>query len=123
MARNGTDFGIRVGGARRPLAHRARSNTPNGLYFAGFGPDDANPDIGDSAIVETIGLGGLAMAAAPAVAGFVGAGGLPEAIAITEEMAEITIGEHPTSASPTWTIAARRSASTSVAWSRPASRP
>ncbi|HEX6081794.1 MAG TPA: DUF1116 domain-containing protein [Methylomirabilota bacterium] len=94
MARNGTDFGIRVAG----LGDRwltAPVNTPTGLYFAGYGPQDANPDIGDSAIVETIGLGGFAMAAAPAVAGFVGAGGLQEAIAITEEMAEITIGEHP----------------------------
>ncbi len=94
MARNGTDFGIRVAG----LGDRwltAPVNTPRGLYFAGYGPQDANPDIGDSAIVETIGLGGLAMAASPAVAGFVGAGGLHEAIAITEEMAEITVGEHP----------------------------
>ena len=94
MARNGTDFGIRVAG----LGDRwltAPVNTPSGLYFAGFGPADANPDIGDSAIVETIGLGGFAMAAAPAVAGFVGAGGLREAIAVTEEMAEIAVGEHP----------------------------
>jgi len=94
MARNGTDFGIRVAG----LGDRwltAPVNTPSGLYFAGFGPADANPDIGDSAIVETIGLGGFAMAAAPAVAGFVGAGGLREAVAVTEEMAEIAIGEHP----------------------------
>ena len=94
MARNGTDFGIRVAG----LGDRwltAPVNTPSGLYFAGFGPADANPDIGDSAIVETIGLGGFAMAASPAVAGFVGAGGLREAIAVTEEMAEIAIGEHP----------------------------
>src|SRR6202040_3343803 len=94
MARNGTDFGIRVAG----LGDRwltAPVNIPSGLYFAGFGPADANPDIGDSAIVETIGLGGFAMAAAPAVAGFVGAGGLREAIAVTEEMAEIAFGEHP----------------------------
>jgi hypothetical protein len=94
MARNGTDFGIRVAG----LGDRwltAPVNTPSGLYFAGFGPADANPDIGDSAIVETIGLGGFAMAAAPAVAGFVGAGGLREAFAVTEEMAEIAVGEHP----------------------------
>jgi hypothetical protein len=94
MARNGTDFGIRVAG----LGDRwltAPVNVPHGLYFPGFGPDDANPDIGDSAIVETIGLGGFAMAASPAVAGFVGAGGLREAIAVTEEMAEITQGEHP----------------------------
>jgi hypothetical protein len=93
MARNGTDFGIRVAG----LGDRwftAPVNTPRGLYFPGFGPDDANPDIGDSAIVETVGLGGFAMAASPAVAGFLGHGGLPEAIAATEEMAEICLAEH-----------------------------
>jgi hypothetical protein len=68
---------------------------PVGLYFPGFGPDDANPDMGDSAIVETVGLGGVAMAASPAVARFVGAGGMAEALAITEAMREITVGEHP----------------------------
>ncbi len=94
MARNGTDFGIRVAG----LGDRwftAPVNVPEGLYFPAFGPDDANPDIGDSAIVETVGLGAFAMAASPAVAGFVGRGGLAEAIAVTEEMAEICLGEHP----------------------------
>ena len=94
MARNGTDFGIRVAG----LGDRwftAPVNTPQGLYFPGFGPEDANPDIGDSAIIETIGLGGFAMAASPAVAAFVGAGGFRQAVAVTEEMAEICVGEHP----------------------------
>jgi Protein of unknown function (DUF1116) len=94
MARNGTEFGIRVAG----LGNRwlvAPVETPVGLYFPGFGPDDANPDMGDSAIVETIGLGGMAMAASPAVARFVGAGGVAEALAVTEAMREITGGEHP----------------------------
>ncbi len=94
MARNGTDFGIRVAG----LGDRwftAPVNVPRGLYFPGFGPDDANPDIGDSAIVETVGLGGFAMAASPAVVRFVGAGGLADAIRVTEEMAEISLAEHP----------------------------
>jgi hypothetical protein len=94
MARNGTDFGIRVAG----LGDRwftAPVNTPRGLYFPGYGADDANPDIGDSAIVETIGLGGGAMAASPAVARFVGAGGLAEALAATAEIREITIADHP----------------------------
>lgn len=94
MARNGTEFGIRVAGCgsrwlTAPVA------TPEGLFFPGFGPPDANPDIGDSAIVETIGLGGMAMAASPAVARFVGAGGLGQALRITDEMREITLGEHP----------------------------
>jgi hypothetical protein len=94
MARNGTEFGIRVSG----LGARwftAPVNMPEGLYFPGFGAADANPDMGDSAIVETIGLGGLAMAAAPAVARFVGAGGMAEALTITERMREIAVGEHP----------------------------
>ena len=94
MARNGTDFGIRVSG----LGERwftAPVNMPAGLYFPGFGPADANPDMGDSAIVETIGLGGGAMAASPAVARFVGAGGMAEALAATAEMREIVVGEHP----------------------------
>ena len=94
MARNGTDFGIRVAGLGDHW-FTAPVNVPEGLYFPGFGPEDANPDIGDSAIVETVGLGGFAMAASPAVAGFVGKGGLGEAIAVTEEMAEICLGEHP----------------------------
>jgi hypothetical protein len=94
MARNGTDFGIRVAG----LGDRwftAPVDVPKGLYFPGFGPEDANPDMGDSAIVETIGLGGFAMAASPAVVSFVGAGGMQEAIRATEEMAEICLAEHP----------------------------
>jgi len=94
MARNGTDFGIRVAG----LGDRwftAPVETPSGLFFPGFGPDDANPDMGDSAIVETIGLGAFAMAASPAVIHFVGAGGMQDAIRATEEMSEICLGEHP----------------------------
>jgi Protein of unknown function (DUF1116) len=94
MARNGTDFGIRVAG----LGARwftAPVNTPQGLYFPGFSAADANPDMGDSAIVETVGLGAFAMAASPAVVRFVGAGGLRDAIRVTEEMGEITLGEHP----------------------------
>jgi hypothetical protein len=94
MARNGTDFGIRVAG----LPDRwftAPVEMPQGLYFPGFGPEDANPDMGDSAIVETIGLGAFAMAASPAVVRFVGAGGFQDALRISAEMAEICLGEHP----------------------------
>jgi hypothetical protein len=94
MARNGTEFGIRVAGAGERW-FTAPVNTPQGLFFPGFGPADANPDIGDSAIVETVGLGGMAMAASPAVARFVGAGGLEAAIRITDEMREIAVDEHP----------------------------
>jgi hypothetical protein len=94
MARNGTDFGIRLGGTGARW-FSAPVNTPAGLYFPGFTADDANPDVGDSAIVETIGLGGGAMAASPAAARFVGAGGMAEAAAVTEEIREICLGDHP----------------------------
>ena len=91
MTRNGTDFGIRVGG----LGDRwftGPAQTPQGLYFPGFSAGDANPDIGDSAITETAGLGGFAMGGAPAVVQFVG--GTPaDALEYTRLMYEITLGE------------------------------
>ncbi|HSG40882.1 MAG TPA: DUF1116 domain-containing protein, partial [Thermoanaerobaculia bacterium] len=92
MARNGTDFGIRVSG----LGDRwftAPAQVPDGLYFTGFSSDDANPDIGDSTITETAGIGAFAMAAAPAIVTFIG--GTPQdALAATLEMYEITAAEH-----------------------------
>ncbi len=100
MCRNGTDFGIRVSGTGDQW-FTAPVEMPEGLYFPGYTEADANPDMGDSAIVETIGLGGFAMAAAPAVAGFVGAGAPSSAGNFTRTMGEITIGQNPE-----WTIPA-----------------
>jgi hypothetical protein len=100
MSRNGTDFGIRVSGTGDRW-FTAPVEMPVGLYFPGFSERDANPDMGDSAIVETIGLGGFAMAAAPAVIGYVGAGRASDAAAFTRSMAEITVGPNPA-----WTIPA-----------------
>jgi hypothetical protein len=100
MARNGTDFGIQVSGTGDAW-FTAPVEMPQGLYFPGFTEADANPDMGDSTIVETVGLGGFAMGAAPAVAGFVGAGTASEAADFTRAMAEITVGENPE-----WTIPA-----------------
>jgi len=100
MSRNGTDFGIRVSGLGDEW-FTAPVEMPDGLYFPGFSAADANPDMGDSTIVETIGLGGFAMAAAPAVAGFVGAGAPSNAAQITHTMREITLAENPE-----WTIPA-----------------
>jgi Protein of unknown function (DUF1116) len=94
MARNGTDFGIRVS-ALGERWFTAPAPSAVGLYFPGFSAADAHPDMGDSAIVETVGLGGSAMAASPAAARFVGAGGIAEAVAIGEEAREICAGEHP----------------------------
>ncbi|HZO01869.1 MAG TPA: DUF1116 domain-containing protein [Burkholderiales bacterium] len=94
MARNGTDFGIRVAGCGEEW-FTAPVEMPQGLYFPGFSAADANPDIGDSAILEAVGLGGFSMAAAPAVAGFVGAGGFADAVATTRAMNEIAAARHP----------------------------
>ncbi len=92
MARNGTEFGIRVSGAGNRW-FTAPAPKVNGLYFPGYGADDANPDMGDSAITETAGPGARAMAAAPAIVQFVG--GTPQlATDTTELMYEITLGEH-----------------------------
>ena len=99
MSRNGTDFGIRVSGTGDQW-FTAPVEMPEGLYFPGFSAEDANPDMGDSTIVETVGLGGFAMAAAPAVAGFVGAGAASEAALFTQRMSEITICENPEWAIP-----------------------
>jgi len=94
MCRNGTDFGIRVAGlGERWFA--APVEMPQGLYFPGFSAADANPDIGDSAILEAIGLGAFAMAAAPAVAGFVGAGGFQDALSYSRAMGEISAARNP----------------------------
>jgi hypothetical protein len=92
MARNGTDFGIRVSGLGDQWL-TAPAAVPDGLYFPGFSVADANPDIGDSTITETAGIGAFAMAAAPAIVTFIG--GAPEdAINATLEMYEITAAEH-----------------------------
>jgi len=91
MARNGTDFGIRVAG----LGSRwftAPAPRVKGLYFAGYSEADANPDLGDSTICETYGIGGFAMAAAPAIVQFVG-GEPADAERLTLAMYEITAGE------------------------------
>lgn len=92
MARNGTDFGLKVAG----LPDRwftSPAGEVQGLYFPQFSAQDANPDIGDSTITETAGFGGMAMAAAPAITQFVG--GTPDlALSATLEMYEITYDEH-----------------------------
>jgi hypothetical protein len=92
MARNGTDFGIRVSGlGERWLS--APAGVPDGLYFPGFTSADANADIGDSTITETAGIGAFAMAAAPAIVTFI-SGTPQDALNATLEMYEITVAEH-----------------------------
>ncbi len=93
MARNGTEFGIRLAGTGARW-FTAPAPKVEGLYFPGYGPDDAAPDIGDSAITETGGYGGFAMAAAPAIVQFVG-GSSEKALETTRRMARITMAESP----------------------------
>ena len=92
MARNGTDFGIRL--ASMPERwFVSPAGKVQGLYFPQYSEQDANLDIGDSSITETAGYGGMAMAAAPAITQFVG--GTPQlALRTTLEMYEITCAEH-----------------------------
>lgn len=98
MARNGTDFGIQLAGLPGEW-FVGPAQMVRGLYFPGYTEKDANPDIGDSAITETAGIGGFAMAAAPAIVQFVG--GSPEdALDTTRRMGRITVGRNPTWAIP-----------------------
>ncbi|NYJ05604.1 DUF1116 domain-containing protein [Petropleomorpha daqingensis] len=98
MARNGTEFGIQTAGTGDRW-FTGPAQTPVGLFLGDYGPDDANPDIGDSAITETYGVGGFSMAAAPAIVRFVG-GTVPDALATTERMYQVTLAENPAMAIP-----------------------
>jgi hypothetical protein len=98
MARNGTEFGIQTAGTGARW-FTGPAGMIEGLYLGSYGPEDANPDIGDSAITETVGLGGFAMAGAPAIVRFVG-GTVRDALATTRRMYEITLGENPAYALP-----------------------
>lgn len=92
MARNGTDFGLRVSG----LGDRwftGPVGQPAGLYFPGYTAADASGDIGDSTITETAGIGAFAMAGAPAIVSFI-SGSPQDALNATLEMYEITVAEH-----------------------------
>lgn len=92
MARNGTDFGIRMS-CTGDQWFTAPAPMVDGLYLPGYSADDAAPDIGDSTITETVGIGGFAMAAAPAIVKFVG--GTPkDALNVTTRMYEITETEN-----------------------------
>ncbi len=98
MARNGVEFGLRLSGTGDRW-FTAPSPPVDGLYFPGYGPADANPDLGDSAITETAGIGGFAMAGAPAIVRFVG--GTPaDAVGYTREMYGITLTRNPEYALP-----------------------
>lgn len=92
MARNGVEIGIRVSGLGERW-YTAPAAEVEGLYFSGFTAADANRDIGDSAIMETGGVGGFAIAAAPAIVRFLGAGTYRDALNYTNDMYEIAFSE------------------------------
>jgi hypothetical protein len=88
MARNGTDMALQVAGLPGRWFTAPAAPVQDALLREGFAEDDAAPDIGDSAVIECIGLGGMAIAAAPAVATFFG-GTTADATARTRLMGEI----------------------------------
>lgn len=94
MSRNGTNFGIKISALGEEW-FEAPVNNPKGLYFPGYSEEDANPDIGDSAIVETFGIGGFSMGSSPAVVRFVGASSVAEAMNYSRDMQEICVGLSP----------------------------
>ncbi|MGI0015513.1 MAG: DUF1116 domain-containing protein, partial [Nitrososphaera sp.] len=88
MARNGTEFGIKVSGLGDQW-FTGPAGMVRGLYFPGYSNQDANPDMGDSAITETTGVGAFALANSPAILSLVG-GTAQDAFNYTKQMREIT---------------------------------
>ncbi|HHV39339.1 MAG TPA: DUF1116 domain-containing protein [Tepidimicrobium sp.] len=100
MARNGVEFGIKVSGLGKDKWFTGPANMIEGLMFPGYKEEDANPDIGDSAITETYGIGGFMMGGAPAIVQFVG-GTVKDAIEYSEKMYRITTAENNNFSIPT----------------------
>ena len=100
MCRNGTTYGVRVAGSEQLFVADAPP-VADAMYYPDYGPETSAPDIGDSAILELVGLGGAAAAGSPAVAGFLG-GSMSDAVAVTEEMSTICAGESSRFRLPTW---------------------
>lgn len=99
MARNGVNFGIRVSGLDEKEWFTAPANFIEGLFFPGYSEKDATRDLGDSAITETMGIGGFAMGGSPAIVQFVG-GQVQDAIEYSKQMYEITLRENNTFSLP-----------------------
>jgi hypothetical protein len=100
MCRNGTTYGIRLAGSTE-LFVSASPPVEEAMYYPDYGPETSAPDIGDSAILELVGLGGAAAAGSPAVAGFL-PGGMADAVTMTERMASICVAESTRFKLPTW---------------------
>ena len=94
MARNGTDFGIKVSGLGNKW-FTGPAGTIDAVYFPGYGKEDGNPDMGDSAITETAGVGGFALANSPAILSLIG-GTAEDALRYTKQMRQITMSLNDT---------------------------
>jgi hypothetical protein len=90
ITRNGTDMALQIAGLPGRWFGAPAAPVQDALLREGHTEADAALDIGDSAVIECIGLGGMAVAASPAVAAFFG-GGAADAIARTELMGQITV--------------------------------
>jgi hypothetical protein len=88
ISRNGVDVGIQLAGMPGRWFTAPAAPVADALLREGHAPSDAARDIGDSAVIECVGLGGMALAAAPVVAAFFG-GNAAAAAARTELMAQI----------------------------------
>ncbi|MEK5332848.1 MULTISPECIES: YlbE family protein [unclassified Lysinibacillus] len=100
MARNGVEFGICISGLSEKEWFTAPANFIKGLFFPGYSEEEATRDLGDSAITETMGIGGFAMGGSPAIVQFVG-GEVKDAIQYSEQMYEITVSENSNYSIPT----------------------
>jgi len=100
MCRNGTTYGIRVAGSSEVFISEAPP-VADAMYYPDYGPATSAPDIGDSAILELVGLGGAAAAGSPAVAGFL-PGGMSDAVAMSEQMTSICAAQSTRFKLPTW---------------------
>jgi len=100
MCRNGTTFGLRLAG-NDTLYVTDAPPVQNAMYYPGYGPETSAPDIGDSAVLELVGLGGAAAAGSPAVAGFLG-GRMADARAVTEDMADTCVSHSSRFILPVW---------------------
>lgn len=101
MARNGTSFGIRLSGMERWFLAPAPA-VQKALYHPGYGEQDGAPDIGDSAVLELVGLGGAAAAASPAVANFLG--GMAKAVEATAAFDSICLHRSRRFKLPFWDL-------------------
>ena len=90
IARNGTDMGLQVAGLPGRWFTAPAAPVEDALLREGYSDEDGARDVGDSAVIECVGLGGMAVAASPAVAGFF-AGNARDAAARTELMSQITL--------------------------------